>query len=242
MSDTQQQYQSSNGTALPAIATVNANDLALYDNACRALAEAKAVDEVQNIRATAEAMRAYSKQAKNKQMEIDAAEIRIRAERRLGELMEAQRATAGFHDGGRPKTGLKSNPVSQEDTPATLAEAGIDKNLAHRARTYAAVPSEKFEELLDKKRRRESVRVVLDPEFQVEAEAAARDIEIERDERIALSGAGELSAENERLNKQIALLDRRIASLMSENESLKYREKMWRERAIAAGWKEQANG
>ena len=81
-----------------------------------------------------------------------------------------------------------------------------------------------------------------DPEFQAEAEAAARDIEIERDERIALSGGGELAAENERLNKQIALLDRRIASLMSDNESLKFREKMWRERAIAAGWKEHANG
>jgi len=85
--------------------------------------------------------------------------------------------------------------------------------------------------------RRASVRVVLDREFQAEAEAAARDTEIERDERIALSGAGELADENDKLTKQIAMLDRRIAALQRENESLKYREKMWRERAISAGWK-----
>src|SRR5688500_12667898 len=72
-----------------------ADGLALYDNACKALAEAKAVDEVREIRATAEAMRAYAKQADNRQMELDAAEIRIRAERRLGELMAAQGETIG---------------------------------------------------------------------------------------------------------------------------------------------------
>lgn len=227
------------GTSL-AIPETSTSPLALYETACRALAQAKAVDEVTNIRAQAEAIRAYARQARNKQMEIDAAEIRIRAERRLGELMAAQAATVGKAQ-GQLRRGLDSNPREETDPP-TLAEAGIDKNLAHRARTYAAVPEEKFEDLLDKKRQRESVRVVLDPEFQMEAEAAARDIEIERDERIALSGAGELAGENERLNKQIAMLDRRVATLMSDNESLKFREKMWRERAIAAGWKERVDG
>lgn len=67
-----------------------------------------------------------------------AAEIRIRAERRVGELMQAQKETVGLSQGGRPeKTGSNSNPVSK---PATLAEAGIDKNLADRARKLAAVP------------------------------------------------------------------------------------------------------
>ena len=78
-----------------------------------------------------------------------------------------------------------------------------------------------------------------DPDFQAEAEAAARDLEIERDERIALSGGGELAAENERLNKQIGLLDRRIDALINENSSLKYRAKMWKERASGAGWKDR---
>ena len=215
--------------------------LSHYDAACSALAAAVAVDEVQDIRAKAEAVRAYAKQAKNRQMEVDAAEIRIRAERRLGELMAAQKTTVGFSEGGRPtKTGFDRNPVSEADgagAPPTVAEAGIDKSLAHRARTYAAVPEAQFEELLSKKRRRENARVVLDPEFQAEAAAAARDLEIERDERIALSGGGELAAENERLQRQVAALDRRISALVEENGSLKYRENMWRERAVAAGWR-----
>jgi hypothetical protein len=34
--------------------------------------------------------------------------------------------------GRPPEIGLRENPINQ---PITLAEAGIDKNLAHRART-----------------------------------------------------------------------------------------------------------
>jgi FtsZ-binding cell division protein ZapB len=225
--------------ALPA-AIDTSTALANYDAACRALAAAVAVDEVQDIRAKAEALRAYAKQAKNRQMEMDAAEIRIRAERRLGELMAAQGETVGTAK-GQLRRGLESNPREPTDPP-TLAEAGIDKGLAHRARTYAAVPKDQFEQLLSDKRRRDNRRVVLDPEFQTEADAAARDIEIERDERIALSGGGELAAENEQLQRQVALLDRRIAALQEENSSLKFRENMWRERAVTAGWKKgQAN-
>ena len=218
-------------------ATVNTTTaLTHYDAACKALAEAVAVDEVQDIRAKAEAVRAYAKQAKNRQMEVDAAEIRIRAERRLGELMAAQGETVGKATGAR-EPGTARGTTRVESKPASLAEAGIDKNLAHRARTYAAVPEDQFEQLLSKKRRQESVRVVLDPDFQAEAEAAARDLEIERDERIALSGGDELAAENEQLRGQVAALDRRVAALVEENSSLKFRESMWRERAVAAGWK-----
>ena len=65
--------------------------LSRYDVACRALAEAKAVDDIVEIVGQANAVHTYPRQAKNRQMEIDAAEIRIRAQRRLGELMAAQK-------------------------------------------------------------------------------------------------------------------------------------------------------
>jgi phage N-6-adenine-methyltransferase len=115
-----------------------------YEAACRAIAEAKAVDEAKDFRDRAEAMRAYAKQAKNKQLEIDAAEIRIRAERRIGELMAAQRE-AGLMDVGRPKNGSQEDPFSKHPT---LAEAGIDKHLADRARKLAAIPETEFEGII----------------------------------------------------------------------------------------------
>lgn len=214
--------------------------LVRYDAACRAVAEAKTVDDVREISAQADAVRAYAKQAKNRQLEIDAAEIRIRAERRLGELMAAQAGTVGKARGAAEK-GTNRGTTRVEEKPASLAEAGIDKNLAHRARSYAAVPEEKFEKLLQDKRRRDNRKVVLDPEFQAEANAAARDLEIERDERIALAGADELLAENGKLAAQVTTLTRRVADLVEEVGAEKRRAKMWKGRAIEAGWKGRAD-
>lgn len=59
---------------------------------------------------------------------IDASEIRFRAERRIGELMEAQRETVGLAQGRRTDLGPKPTQVGP------LSEAGIDKHLADRAR------------------------------------------------------------------------------------------------------------
>jgi len=120
------------------------NELVKYDAACRALADAVSIDEVKEFRDQSEALRAYAKQAKNKQLEIQAAEIRIRAERRIGELMAAQRDSGAMSEGGRPsdKTGSQTDPVF---APPTLAEVGIDKHLADRARKYAAIPEVEFD-------------------------------------------------------------------------------------------------
>ena len=229
--------------------SVQPHALVRYDAACRAVAEAITVDEVREITAKADAIRAYAKQASNRELEVQAAEIRIRAERRLGELMIAQGEAVGKAKGAKGiGTSAGYQKTRTPDEPPTLAEAGIDKNLAHRAWTYAAVPEEKFEKLLTEKRQRDNRRVVLDPELQADAEAEARAEEAEREdrivqagERIALAGADGLVADNEKLKKQVHLLDRRIASLLEENGSLKFREKMWKERAIAAGWKGRAD-
>jgi len=49
-------------------------------------------------------------------------EIRLRAERRLAEMMKAQRKTVGLHEGGRPKTGFqKTRFQSQRHQPAVIA-------------------------------------------------------------------------------------------------------------------------
>jgi hypothetical protein len=122
--------------------------LVRYDAACRALAEAKSVDEVKDLRDKSEAMRVYAMQAKNKQLEVDAAEIRIRAERRLGEMIALQKKTVGLNQGakGSSVTGSIKTPV-KDDRP-TLAEAGVDKKLSARAQKMAAIPEDEFEQIV----------------------------------------------------------------------------------------------
>jgi phage N-6-adenine-methyltransferase len=119
--------------------------LATYDAARRMVAEAKTVDEVQNIRDLSDQARLYAKQAGDLQMELDAIEIRDRATRQLGFIMQAQEATVGLSKGGRPPgTGGKIPPVN--DVLATLAEAGIDKDLAKQARARRKLSDKAYEE------------------------------------------------------------------------------------------------
>ena len=63
-------------------------------------------------------MQAAARVAKNRQLEADAAEIRMRAERRTGEMMAAQRETVGLARGGTPyktitSTGSETDPVDR---------------------------------------------------------------------------------------------------------------------------------
>ena len=116
--------------------------MARYDAACRALAEARSVDEVKDIRDKMVAMAAYARQAKNRDLEADAVEIRMRATRRLDQLRQTQKETVGLNPGGRPvKSGVSETPVLP-----TLASQGIDKNLAKQARVLGALSDDKFEQ------------------------------------------------------------------------------------------------
>lgn len=126
-------------------------ELVKYNAACLALAEAKFVDEVKDIRDKAEAMRAYARQAQNRQLEIDAAEIRFRAERRLGEVIKQQKETVGLNKGaagGGVKDSPRGNFTEPRDTTPTLAEVGISKKLSSHAQKIAALPEAKFEEIV----------------------------------------------------------------------------------------------
>jgi len=126
-------------------------NLVKYDAACRAIAEAKSVDEVKMIRDKAQAIAAAARIAKNHGMEIDAAEIRIRAERRLGEMIGEQKRTVGLNKGAKagrlPNGGARVEPPLV-DTRPTLADAGIDKKLSSRSQAIAAIPEEDFEATL----------------------------------------------------------------------------------------------
>ena len=102
-------------------------------------------------------MRAYARIAKNRTLEVDAAEIRIRAERRVGQLIGAQKGSTGLNRGGGEKgvgrAGKNAPPTSGRILKPTLAEAlELPKKEAHRlserSQKLAAVPEKRFERMV----------------------------------------------------------------------------------------------
>jgi hypothetical protein len=74
----------------------------------------------------------------------------MRAERRLGELIKAQKETVGLNKGGWSERNAKSCGADEEsqERAHTLAETGIDKKLSSRTQKLAAVPEDEFEGLV----------------------------------------------------------------------------------------------
>lgn len=110
-----------------------------YEAARTALAEAHRVDEVKDIRDKAEALAAYARQAKDADLIQYATEIKVRAERRCGELLARTEKNTGARGAG---------PIAVErydrDTP-TLADMGLSKDESSRYQQLAAMPDEHFE-------------------------------------------------------------------------------------------------
>src|SRR3990167_5853147 len=130
-------------------------ELIKYEAARKALAEARTADEVLNIHDVARAMRVAAIIVKDRSLEIDAWEIRQRAEKRLGELIQAQKATEGLNSGtagkGRPKKGGRDERPPKDDKP-TLKEAGISKDLSSRAQKLAQIDDDHFDNIIKAKR------------------------------------------------------------------------------------------
>lgn len=125
-------------------------ELIPYDVARTALAEAKAVDDVKHILDKAIAMKVYAKRAADKTMELDAAEIRFHAERRLGQMIIAQKETVGLNRGTRgqlqgPGIIGAARTEAPIETPPKLADVGISHKLSAHAQKMASVPALEFE-------------------------------------------------------------------------------------------------
>jgi N6-adenosine-specific RNA methylase IME4 len=104
-----------------------------WDKAKQAIAECQTIDEVKKIRNYAEALRIYVKQAKyGLEMQNKVAEIRIRAERRIGEFSkELPKGESTSHDGKM----------------AILED--LDIKHYERCEYTASIPSEIFEAYID---------------------------------------------------------------------------------------------
>ena len=67
-----------------------------------------------------------------------AAEIKVRAERRLGEMLREQK-NAGLLEKGRP------SEKCLEERHLSLSDVGISRDLSSRSQQLAAMPAEHFE-------------------------------------------------------------------------------------------------
>ena len=86
--------------------------LVKYDAMCRAIDAAYQVDEAKSIRDKAVAMEAYFQQAKNTEAERRACEIRLRAERKAGQILKRMVKSGERDRGGRGYWVAPCNPIS----------------------------------------------------------------------------------------------------------------------------------
>ncbi len=128
--------------------TETAISLVHFDRAREALAIATTVDEVKAIRDQALAMATYLKQRDaSHEMQNQCGAIRLRAERRIGEMLARQEKATGVILAGRDTFGGTIVIPPKEPIP-TLADQGISKQQSSRWQRIAAIPEEKFEAVL----------------------------------------------------------------------------------------------
>lgn len=117
--------------------------LVKYDAMVMAIAAAYEVDEVKDIRDRVAALEHYSRQAHNTEAERRCCEIRLRAERKAGELLAV---TEKAKPGGDMRPEHRS-PRST-NAPPTLRDLGISKDQSSNWQRLAQVPAEQFEAAL----------------------------------------------------------------------------------------------
>jgi site-specific DNA-methyltransferase (adenine-specific) len=105
-----------------------------FDEARRAVEAARTIDEVKNIRDKAEALRAYAKQAHlSLGMQNKCAEIKVRAERRAGQMLTQT------VERGRPEK------MSQTAT-LNLEQLGINRTQSSRWQSISSIPEKIFDD------------------------------------------------------------------------------------------------
>lgn len=119
---------------------------ALVSRGVAAIEQAGSFDEVKAIRDQAEALRAYSRSIGAALDAVNAAaELRIRAERRMGEALRDTEKAKGGHPFQKSTATLA---VGVERAP-TLDEIGITANQSSRYQQMAAIPKATFETAIE---------------------------------------------------------------------------------------------
>ena len=119
--------------------------LVRYDAARAALQKAHSVDEAKAIHYKAEAVRAYARQVNDTDMVSWASEIKLRAMRRMGELLGPGGVERDRGKGGDRRS--LSRPLIVK-----LPDLGVSLNASSLAQRIAAVPEKEFEKHLESMR------------------------------------------------------------------------------------------
>ncbi len=116
-----------------------------YERMRIAIAACSRVDEVANLADQAVAAQAYFRQSQDVGNEQEASRIRVRAERRLGDILRAMAENGERQRRGDTRPGIESSA-------ARLSDLGIPRDRASRAMQLAEVPDSEFEAALSKPR------------------------------------------------------------------------------------------
>jgi N6-adenosine-specific RNA methylase IME4 len=166
-----------------------------YDAACRAIALATRVDEAKAIRDKAVAMQAYARQAKSTELFDCATELRYRAERRAGVLLDEMDKRGERHKGKAAKGSRVGTPTEKPK----LSDLGVSKTQSNRWRLLAKMSDYAFEALVGDAKRNV---VATAGAIQVRADKKARRVHRERELGI----------------KQQALPERRYGVILADPE------------------------
>ncbi len=153
------------------------NELIKWNKARQAIIEAKSIDEVKAIRDKAEALRAYAKQAgESLKSQNDLCEIKLRAERRAGEMLkedpDVQPGRKRLHD-------------------VTIKKKyDIEKHESHRWQKIADISEKRFEGLIneiDKEKEELTETFIINSQKKIE-----REVRIQEQEKGIKNGSIEL--------------------------------------------------
>lgn len=117
--------------------------LVRYEQARTALAAVHSYDEVKDIMDQAERAAVYARQANDSDLIKYATEIRVRAQRRAGEMLAQTEKATGAMGVGSNQYEVRS--LASTAPPATLADMGITKDQSSNWQALASMSEEHFE-------------------------------------------------------------------------------------------------
>ena len=196
-------------------------NLTKYDAARNALQIAVTVDEVKDIRDKSEAMAAYARQAKDTELLKWATEIKVRAERRAGQLLaEMPKAT------GAKGVGPIAVASCDRNQPPTLSDIGVTKSDSSRWQKLASISDEQFESAVASAKDKAGevttaamMRAAKTDEEQNPEKQPAKEAK-PKPKLISEERAAEITAENTELRERIAEIARDAQEAIEDNSQM----------------------